>query len=222
MKIRNSLLAWALFGWLASAGTASAAMSGTVARYNADAEGFVVSTIATVQIHSAAGGNPGGHVQIRKDLSTGFDIGTRNSTTPGFLGDYAAAGINGAGFDINVFNTTLDEAHIRFRRNVAENGWHYDFGGIAPNANLWESHDVSFDPTWPDATAMGMGWTQESGAPSFSALFASVGWIEVRTINPDGVSAIVGVDNVRVVPEPGVMTLLVAGLACLRRRATLS
>lgn len=211
-SIRMAVVA-AVFGFV---GTAAGAIPGTLATFDVDAEGFVGSTIATTQIHLAADGNPDGFVQIRKDLLTGFDIGTRNSVTPGFLGDYATAGIHGAGFDLNVFNTSLDEAHLRFRRAVDENGWYYDFGPVTPDGNAWGQYDVVFDPTWDDATAQANGWTQESASPSFADLFANIGWIEVRVINEG--SNIVGVDNVRIVPEPATLALLLVATTVLRHR----
>ncbi len=73
-----------------------------------------------------------------------------------------------------------------------------------------------FDPTWDDATALANGWTQETLAPSFADLMASVGWLEVRVI-ADG-SMIVGVDNVRIVPEPATLALLTVGLGFIARR----
>ncbi len=216
MQRESKLAGLVVLSGLFVAGTALAAVPGTVATFDTDADGFIGSTIATVQVHLDSGGNPGGFVQIRKDLTPGFDIGTQNSVWPGFLGDYAAAGVSGAGFDLNVFNTTLDEAHLRLRRAVDENGWYYDFGPVAPNANQWASYDVLFDPTWDDATAAANGWIQEDFSPSFAALMASVGWLEVRVI-ADG-SMIVGVDNVRIVPEPATLALLTVGLGFIARR----
>jgi len=200
---------------VALAGTTWAATVPTVAPFDADEDDFTASTTATVQIYSANGGNPGGHVEIRKDLTPGFDIGTQNSVWPQFLGDYAAAGVTGGGFDLNVFNTVLDSAQLRFRRDVAENGWYYDFGPVAPNANQWESYDVAFDPSWSDADALANGWMQEAGGPDFAGLMGSVGWIEVRVINEG--SAIVGVDNVRIVPEPAALGLVLAGFVAAGR-----
>ncbi|MBP7746654.1 MAG: PEP-CTERM sorting domain-containing protein [Phycisphaerae bacterium] len=216
MMNRSSRAGLSMVGVLAAASVAWAAVPGTVATFDTDEDGFVGSTIATVQIYAASGGNPDGHVQIRKDLTPGFDIGTQNSVWPEFLGDYAAAGVTGGGFDLNVFNTTLDSAQLRFRRNVAENGWYFDFGAVAPNNNLWASYDVAFDPTWSDANALANGWTQEPLSPSFADLMASVGWLEVRLINE--ASLIAGVDNVRIVPEPTTLGLVLAGCAALRRR----
>lgn len=203
-----------------------AAVPGTIATYDLDEEGWEGSTTSTTQVYVANDGNPGGHIQVRKDLTPPvFDIGSRNSVTAGFLGDYAASGITGAGFDLNVFNTTLDHAYLRFRRNVAENGWLYDFGAVVPNGNAWVPFDVPFDPTWDDLTAMANGWVTDdvidAGAdpsPSFADVMAAVGWIEVRLANEG--SAVVGIDNVRVIPEPMTASLLALGaLTMLRRRS---
>ncbi len=209
--VRKSLLA--IVPLLAA--PALAAVPGTVATFDAGSDGFVASTISTVQIHQGAGGNPDGHLLIRKITDPGFDIGTRNSVWPEFLGDYAASGVTGAGVDLSVF-TDIDEAMLRFRRNVAENGWHFDFGAIAANPGVWGSYDVLFNPAWDDATALANGWAQESGAPSFADLMASVGWMEVRVGNTG--SAIVGVDNVRLIPEPAALGLLAVGAVALIRR----
>jgi hypothetical protein len=215
MQLKRALAAWLTASSFIIAGSAWAAVPGTVATFDADEENFQGSTTATVQVYSGTGGNPDGHVVIRKDLTPGFDIGTQNSTSPEFLGDYAAAGVTGGGFDLNVFNTTLDSAQLRFRRNVAENGWYYDFGAVLPNANMWDSYDVALDPSWSDGDALLSGWIQEAGGPSFADLMNSVGWIEVRALN-DG-SSLVGVDNVRLVPEPATLGLALTGFAILSR-----
>lgn len=187
------------------------------AGFDVDAEGFVGSTTSSFAFFDMSNGNPAGSMCVRKELmEPEFDVGIRNSVTPEFLGDYGAGGITGAGFDVNVGNFTLDEVWLRFRVDVGTNGWHYNFGQVLPDGNAWESFDVMFDPTWDDATAMGMGWTQESGAGSFAATMASVGWIEVRALNEG--SLIVCFDNVRLVPAPGALAVGLFGLAGLRRR----
>ena len=191
----------------------------TVATFDVDAEGFVGSTTSTVLIHSGTGGNPDGHIEIRKDLTPPvFDIGAETKTSPDFLGDYAAGGITGAGFDLNVFNNSIDAVWLRFRPDIVQNGWHYDFGAVAANSNQWELFDVAFDPTWDDATAGAMGWVQEDGAASFAAVLGGVGWIEVRVLHEG--STIAGVDNVRLVPapSPAAIALMATGFAARRRR----
>lgn len=208
----------------AFSGVSSAAMIGALAPYSTDEEGWVGSTTSTTQIWLANGGNPAGHLELRKDLTPPvFDIGSRNSTDPDFLGNYAASGITGAGFDLNVYNTTIAHAYLRFRRNVNENGWRYDFGAVLPNSNQWEEFDVSFNPAWDDLTARANGWLTDddvdAGAdpsPAFAAVMADVGWIEVRLASEG--STIVGIDNVRLVPEPGSIALLAWPALLLARR----
>ena len=210
----------AALAWLAT--SASAAVVGTIETFDVDAAGFQGSTTSTVQIHAANDGNPDGHIQIRKDLSPPvFDIGSRNSANPGFLGDYGAAGVTGAGFDLNVFNSTLDNVFLRFRRAVNENGWLFPFGAVLPNANQWESHDVMFDPTWDDVTAAANGWLTDQDldaaadpSPAFADVMAAVDWIEVRLASEG--STVAGIDNVRLVPEPSSLIALGLGAMGLR------
>ena len=217
MRCSFARKSWWILSGIALAHSAWAAVVPTVATFSADEDDFIGSTIATVQIYSGGGGNPGGHVEIRKDFGPGIDIiGTQNSVWPEFLGDYAAAGVTGGGFDLNVFETPFDSAQLRMRRNVGENGWYFEFGPIVPNGGLWASYDVAFDPTWSDALALGNGWQQEAGSPSFADLMSSVGWLEVRLFNLG--SAVAGVDNVRLVPEPSALVLVLAGLVALSRR----
>jgi hypothetical protein len=190
-----------------------------VAPFNADAENFVGSTTDTVQIWLAAGGNPAGHLELRKVTSVdAFPLGTRTSITPAFLGNYAAAGINQAGFDLATFNTVLNGSQIRFRTDVGSNGWNYNFGAF-PASNTWLSLVTPvFDPTWSDVTALANGWTQEAGAPSFAALFSNVGWVEARFDNPGPTSALIGVDNIRLIPTPSAAVAGLLGLALATRR----
>lgn len=191
-----------------------------VATFTVDEENFVAGTTDTTQIRAASGGNTGGFIQLRKispDVDS-FPIATRTSITPEFLGNYAAAGINQAGFDVATFNTALTAARIRFRPDIADNGWNFNFGAL-PASNNWVSLLTPvFDPTWSDATATLNGWTQEPGAPSFAALFANVGWAEARFDNTPTASAIVGVDNIRLVPAPSAAAAAILGLALVARR----
>ncbi len=209
-----------------SAISVHAAIPGTVATYDVDEQGWQGSTTSTTQVYVGNGGNPGGHIEVRKDLTPPvFDIGSRTSADAAFLGDYAASGITGAGFDLNVFNSPVDNAFLRFRRNVAENGWRYGFGQVLPNANTWESFDVVFDPTWDDLTARSNGWLTDDDfdpgadpSPAFADVMADVGWIEVRLASEG--STIAGIDNVRIIPEPTTLGLCVlAVVVAMGRRA---
>ena len=219
---------WALvcamcsFGWTAGGG-AWAATPGAVETWDTDIVGWDTGTTSTVLAHSAGGGNPNGHAQLRKDLGGAFDeIGIATTVEADFLGDFAADGIGEASIDINMFNSSVLDASIRFRPDVANNGWSYSFGPIAPNANLWEAYTTGlFDPTWSDVDAIANGWVQDSApSPSFATLMSSVGWAEVRFDTAAGVSTLVGVDNFRLdVPEPGTASLAaLGGVALLARR----
>lgn len=215
MNLSNALAIAAL---AALASNAAAAIP-HVATFDSDAENFQQSTTSSTVIWTGANGNPGGHLQLRKSLADPvFDLGTENMTSPEFLGNYGAASITGAGFDLNTLQTDLTGARIRFREAVTTNGWYYDFGAVAAN-DAWASYDAPLDPTWDDATAGANGWTQGSGAPSFADTFANVGWIEVRLLNPDDTSSLVDVDNVRITPTPSTLAIpALAALAATRRR----
>ncbi|MCA9283014.1 MAG: hypothetical protein H6812_07165 [Phycisphaeraceae bacterium] len=199
------------------AGSAMAA-SPITATFDSDAENFQGSTISTTQIHLGAGGNPGGFIEIRRDLGgPAFDIGTENRMTPEFLGDYVAGGINEAGFDLRVPSTPVADVWLRFRSSVSMNGWYHPYGAPA-NDNVWHEYSSSFDPSWDDATALGNGWLQEAGAGTFSDTMKSVGWIEVRLITIE--STLADIDNVYIVPTPGALALSVVGMGFgLRRRS---
>lgn len=192
------------------------AASPYTASFDADAQGFQGSTISTTQIYLGAGGNPGGFVEIRRDLGgPAFDIGTENMSSPEFLGDYAAAGINEAGFDLRVPSTPIADVWLRFRSTVTMNGWYHPFG--APSSdNVWHDYQEIFDPNWDDVTAAANGWVQEAGAGSFADTFQTVGWIEVRLIAIE--STLADIDNVYIVPTPGAGGLALLGLGMMTRR----
>lgn len=194
------------------------AASAYTATFDSDAQGFQGSTISTTQIYLGAGGNPGGFVEIRRDLGgPAFDIGTENMSSPEFLGDYAAAGINEAGFDLRVPGTPIADVWLRFRSTVTMNGWYHPFGAPAAD-NVWYQYQEMFDPNWDDVTAAANGWVQEAGAGSFADTFKTVGWIEVRMITIE--STLADIDNVYIVPTPGAGSLALLALGLVARRGS--
>ncbi len=229
MKTASYFSSCASFVLLTSV-TTYAATPGAVETWDADLAGWEQSTTSSTPVHVAGGGNPDGHVQIRKVLG-GFDeIGIVTDSNADFLGDFAADGINQVSVDINMFNSSVTDSWVRFRRNSGENGWLYSFGAIAPNANIWETYTTPvFDPTWNDLDAISNGWITDNDidagadpSPPFATVMSGVGRAEVRFDTATGVSTLIGVDNYRLVPEPSSMALLLfAGtLVSARRRSS--
>lgn len=194
--------------------------------FDAGKNGFDANTISATVIHQAAGGNPGGHLLIRKDLSPpAFDVGALTTSRAEFLGNYAAAGINGASVDLNFQTEGTDAAWIRFRRDGSSNGWRHPLTDTFP-LNSWNTYGVSFDPNWTDAQATAAGWVTDrdlDGAvdpsPAFADVMKSVGFAEVRIANDT--STLVAMDNFQLVPEPSALALsgvALLSLIGLRRR----
>ena len=213
-----------LVGTLVAA--AQAAVPGVIETWDAGLNGWTGNTTSSVVVHAASGGNPGGYVLARKDLTPPvFDTGIQ-TTSATYTGDFAADGITGVSFDVNLFNTPLDNIYFRVRRNAAENGWRFPFGPAAPGGNAWGSFSVSFDPTWSDADAQAAGWVTDmdvdpaaAASPSFATVMSGVGRTEVRFESIG--SAVTGIDNFVLLPEPTsaalLMGLSVVGLARHRR-----
>ncbi len=224
MRRTSCLLGVVGFVGFSISGAARGAVNGSVETWDTDLAGWQTETTSTVLAHGAVGGNPDGHVLVRKDLGGAFDeIGVANNGfNADFLGDYGAAGVNEVTVDLNMFNSSVTDAMVRFRRDVSENGWTFRFGALAPNANLWSTFSTGvFDAEWSDAQATLAGWSAESGAPSFAEVMSDVGWSGVRFETSTGVSTLVGVDNFTLLPEPASAAVLGLGLGALalRRRA---
>lgn len=183
-----------------------------VETFNVDAAGFVPNTTSSVVVWTDPGGNPGGHILTRKDLSPPvFDIGAL-TTSPEFTGDYATDGITGAGVDLNYMTDNVDAAWLRFRKDVFTNGWRFPLTDVFAPTNTWMSYSFAFDPTWADADAVAAGWVTDNDidpaanpSPPFADVMSSVGRAEVR-IASEG-STIVGIDNFRLIPEPNSVSL---------------
>jgi len=176
-------------------------------------------------VWAGVGGNPDGHVQVRRDVGgPNFDIGTATEISGDFLGDYAAAGVSGVSVDLNFMTDNLTSASLRFRPDGVDNGWSYSYALTnGYDVNAWGTYSVNFDPTWDDATAEANGWVKgDPTVASFADLFASVGWAEVRFASSQE-STLVGVDNYQLIgiPEPSTCLLLfcaAAGLLLRKRR----
>lgn len=221
---RGAAIAVSLAIGLAAPLSAWGAMAG-VETFDADTAGFVGNTTSSTVVHVAAGGNPDGHIQTRKDLSPPvFDIGAL-TLRPEFTGDYAAAGIVAASVDLNFMTDNIDAAWLRFRSSTDVNGWRHSLADSFVT-NSWATYSVVFDPAWSDAQAMAAGWMMDHAidnnvpmSPAFASVMADVYSAEVRIASVG--STIVGIDNFTLrVPEPTTLAFgaAVLGLASIRRR----
>jgi hypothetical protein len=223
MYRHNKLMMLSAVAGLLLPGAAFAAVAG-IETFDADTAGFVASTLSSTVVHSGTGGNPDGHILVRKDLSVDFQIGAL-TTDADFTGDYAAAGIVQAAVDVNFVTDNVTAAWLRFRPDVATNGWRYPLTAVFPQ-NVWNTYTVNFNPAWTNLQATAAGWITDQDAepgvdpsPSFASVMSGVYSAEVRFAS-DG-STIVGIDNFAlVVPEPttGVLALLCAGFVPRRQR----
>jgi hypothetical protein len=192
-----------------------------VETFDFDTAGFGPNTTSSVVVHIADGGNPGGFIQTRKDLTPPvFDIGALTAD-PQFTGNYAAAGINFFSVDLNFFTENIEGAWVRVRPGPADNGWRYPLTVVFP-ADVWNTYGVAFDSTWSDAEAYAAGWLTDFDidpvaipSPAFASVMAGVNTLEVRIASTG--STLVGIDNVRIASVPDNSNLLAeaAGIALL-------
>jgi|RhiMetdeSRZDD1v2_1073273.scaffolds.fasta_scaffold110569_3 PEP-CTERM motif-containing protein len=213
-KKLGSCLLFATLSWGATIGTET---------FDTDNGVLVSNTIASVVVHSPAGGNPGGHMLTRRDLGQPFfDIGGL-TTDSRFTGDYGADGITGMTVDLNFMTSNFTGAWFRVRIDAATNGWLAPLTAVFPT-DTWTTYTLAFDPTWTDLEARAAGWITDfdldplaGASPSFATVMASVGRAEIRLGTKDE-SSLAGIDNLGLtgeVPEPSTMFLMSAGLGLI-------
>jgi len=218
--VKNSCLILSVGGLCMTSGSVHAAVAGAIETWDVDLAGWDQSTTASTVVWAGGGGNPDGHVQIRRIVSgPNFDVGTATTLSGDFLGDYGIAGVGGVALDVNAMTDNITGASIRFRPDVVDNGWSYSFANALP-LNTWASFTVEFNPNWDDVTAMNAGWIKDDPTvSSFSDLFSSVGWAEVRFASSQE-STLAAVDNFELlsIPEPSTWALLLVGASALALR----
>jgi hypothetical protein len=212
---------------LASSSLAAAAVPGTE-QFNGGLNGWAPSTVSTTLVHIGAGGNPGGFIQLRKDLGSPVDDVAAFTGTPNLTGDYGAAGIARVSVDLNFGTNNVTNAWVRYRPDAVTNGWLHPLTNVFPT-NVWNTYTVDFNPAWSNAQAQLAGWITDQDinpaanpSPPFATVMSAVGVAEVRFASPD-TSTLVSIDNYSIaVPEPGSTILCVigaiAGIAVWRRR----
>ncbi|MCC6588889.1 MAG: PEP-CTERM sorting domain-containing protein [Bryobacterales bacterium] len=204
---------------LAASHVAWGAVIGTET-FSIDEAGFVPNTISGVLVHVGSGGNPDGHIQVRRDLGQPFfDLGAL-STASHFTGNYAADGITGFTVDLNFHTDNFNGAFFRVRIDSSTNGWLLPLT-TSFGTNTWNTYAFSFNPTWSDTDARAAGWITDQdrdalaiASPAFATVMSSVGYAEVRLANSTDTSALAGIDNFGLtgVPEPSSMVLMSLGL----------
>jgi hypothetical protein len=195
---------------------AAAAIPG-VETFDAGTNGWIRNTTSSTVVHVAAGGNPGGFIETRKDLTPPvFDVGAM-TPNPNFTGDYAAAGIMQASVDVNFMTNNITGAWLRYRTDAVTNGWLFPLTNAFPT-DVWNTYTVNFNPTWTDIQARNAGWLTDDDldpgtdpSPTFASVLASVGTAEVR-IGSMPTSTLAGIDNYAIaIPEPRALVLAIAG-----------
>jgi hypothetical protein len=183
-----------------------------------DAAGWIPNVVGASVSVPAAGGNPGGYLDLTGN--TVFPIvGAVGNFVP-INGNYAAAGIDAVAFDINLFSGTFTSEAFRVRyQDDTFNGWFFPV--VYAPAGGWQHFLINFDPTWTDLQAIAAGWVSDgSSTPDFATTMSDVFNPEIR-LSGLGDDFHAGLDNfsvdaqVRSVPEPSTLAMLVAGLLFL-------
>ena len=184
-------------GWLTAVALAAGAFGAGAYFEGWDAgslAGWTPNTaVTTVEVRNT-GGNPGGYLCTHSDNAYGsMDIGAK-SLLPQVTGDYIAAGICRASFEIILISGNFDNGWFRVRGSEGTwNGWCMPLPGPRP-LGVWIADTIWFDPAWTDAEAAAAGWVQEGYSLSFSQTMSNA-HPEVRISGEGPLEA--GIDNFR-------------------------
>ena len=157
-----------------------------------------------LQIASAGGGGAGSRLTIFNHAQ--------------WLGNYIAAGVTAIEVDLRNSGPTQLSIRLAFKSSLSMGGPAYlTQAAILPSGSGWQHFTFSLAPA---------SLIPVAGPPAYNTLFSG-GIAEVRFINEIGannsngdiITAQLGIDNIRAVPEPATFYLLGAGavaLACRR------
>jgi hypothetical protein len=166
----------------------------------------------------ATGGPAGDGDRYFRAATTGSHMGTRNDAQ--WSGDYLAAGVSRLEMDFRNEGTTSLSMRVMFLAQGFADSWTSTTAFVVPADGHWHHAVFEINPT--DLTNVG------SGLFPYESALANVTRLLIRHDpgSPSGptqsvnVTASLGIDNIRAVPEPGSAALLTAmGLLSLRRRA---
>ncbi len=166
------------------------------------------STIHSTVVNPGVGGNPDGHLLIRRGGA--FAIGA-TTDLDAVDGSYAGNSWT-VKVDLAQIEGTVSDVRLRYRyQDSTYNGWSFQ---LAAALGGWSTKSVTFNADWSDADAMLNGWSADAAGSteSFAQTMANTYHPEVRFEGTR--TLLVGVDNfsITAVPEPGTYLLMALGL----------
>lgn len=209
MRLKGSRISGAVLA-LAGLAMASAASARVTSTFDTDSDGWgAIGDVAAPVQWVAAGGNPGGHIEIPDAVLGGV---TYFEAPARFLGNKSAAFGSALTFDLQQLITGAPDQFNSSDIILAGNGitLAYDLPNN-PAMGSWSSYSVSFAaPGWKVGTLSGANATDLQMQQVLAALTQLRIRAEYQTGPDTGL-----LDNVSMVPEPAAGAMLGLGLLVL-------
>ena len=157
-------------------------------------------------VNVATGGNPDGYLENLASGGGGSGSKLAMFNQAQWAGDYLAAGVSAIQMDLQNFSPLLSlDIRIAFGSGTGGGGsWFASTTPVTLPAGAWQS--ATFGLSESDLT-------QVTGADSLQDVLANVAELRIISASAgpnfqgDSVNAVLGVDNIRAVPEPATMFL---------------